>query len=203
MLFASSSDFFRVAASFWAVIRQCLAVLLIALLSPVFCGIALLIKLTSKGPVFFLQLRNGYKGQQFWIVKFRTFACQLDPVQSYRKEHLTVIGRFLRKFSLDELPQLYNVARGEMGFVGPRPHAIEIDRHYEPNIPDLHKRYEVLPGITGMAQLKGYRGYIDVDIMREKISFDLFYIHNQSMLLDISIVMATVFGGFWFDEKVK
>jgi len=203
MLFASSSVFFHPAVAFWAGARQCIAAALIVLLLPVFCIIALLIKLTSKGPVFFLQLRNGYKGQKFWIVKFRTFACQLDPVQSYRKEHLTFVGRFLRKFSLDELPQLYNVAKGDMCFVGPRPHAIEIDRHYAPNIPDLHKRYEVLPGITGMAQLKGYRGYVDVDIMREKISFDLFYIHNQSVLLDARIVVATVLGGFWFDEKVK
>jgi exopolysaccharide biosynthesis polyprenyl glycosylphosphotransferase len=163
---------------------------------PLFAVIALLIKLDSKGPVFFRQKRIGFQGAAFDIFKFRSMrvlengahvaqATKDDP-------RVTCIGRFLRKSSLDELPQLLNIVKGEMSLVGPRPHARAHDEHYAPLIPSYVRRQAVKPGLTGWAQINGARGETPtVDVMRTRAEYDAWYAQNATLLLDIKILLRT------------
>jgi Undecaprenyl-phosphate glucose phosphotransferase len=166
-------------------------------LLPLMLVTALLIKLDSRGPVFFLQNRNGFNGQAFNIVKFRTMHVLEDgPVilQATRNDpRVTRLGRWLRKSSIDELPQLFNVIRGDMSLVGPRPHASSHNSEYEKLIANYAFRHHVRPGLTGWAQVNGYRGETrQIEQMERRVEHDLWYINNWSPLLDLRIVLQTV-----------
>lgn len=167
-------------------------------LAPVLLIIAALIKLDSSGPVFFRQRRNGYRGREFRILKFRTMSVleDGDAVTQARRDdqRVTRVGRLLRKTSFDELPQLLNILRGEMSLVGPRPHAVAHDELYAKLIENYELRQHVKPGVTGWAQVNGLRGETPtVDLMLRRIEFDLWYAANSSVVLDLQILARTVF----------
>jgi undecaprenyl-phosphate galactose phosphotransferase/putative colanic acid biosynthesis UDP-glucose lipid carrier transferase len=170
------------------------------LLSPFLIAVAILIKVESKGPVFFRQRRTGYDGAAFAIYKFRTMAaCEDGPivVQATRNDcRTTRLGSFLRRTSIDELPNLINVLRGEMSLVGPRPHAVPHDRYWSMLVPEYEGRFMVRPGLTGLAQVEGYRGGTpDVESMAARVSHDLDYIRTWSMRLDVEILLRTLLIG--------
>jgi len=182
-------------------LKRCLdipaAAALLLLLSPLFLAIAIMIRLDSRGPVLFRQTRIGFCGRPFMIYKFRSMYTTDDgPVvkQAERGDvRVTRVGRILREKSLDELPQLINVITGDMSLVGPRPHAAAHDRHYEALIPDYAWRHHALPGITGWAQVNGYRGETPtLASMEARIEKDLWYIRNWSIWLDIKILFKTI-----------
>ncbi|CAB3773043.1 UDP-glucose:undecaprenyl-phosphate glucose-1-phosphate transferase [Paraburkholderia humisilvae] len=170
--------------------------------APIFMAIAVAIKLSSPGPVFFRQRRRGANGRIFSIYKFRSMhvhqqadgglqqATRADP-------RITRVGAFLRRTSLDELPQFINVLRGEMSVVGPRPHAIEHDELYGKVIDRYIHRYRIKPGITGWAQVNGYRGETEqVEKMQKRVEHDFYYLCNWSMAFDIKIIATTLLKGF-------
>jgi len=166
-------------------------------LTPFLILIGLLIRMDSKGPVFFVQRRYGFNQQPFRIIKFRTMSTLDDgPVvpQAVRNDpRLTRIGSWLRRWNIDEIPQLFNVLAGDMSLVGPRPHALSHDREYERRISLYARRHNVKPGITGWAQINGFRGVTDTeDKMRNRVEYDLFYIDNWSLWLDLKIIARTV-----------
>jgi len=167
---------------------------LIALL-PLFAVVALAIKLDSRGPVFYRQLRTGKDGKTFKILKFRTMTAESGNkvVQATRNDaRVTRVGRILRKTSIDELPQLINVLLGDMALVGPRPHAIEHDEYYGSILPMYKKRFAVRPGLTGWAQINGLRGETrTLDKMEQRIRCDLEYVRNRSFRLDLAIIFMT------------
>ena len=170
------------------------------LLSPLFALFALLIKLDSRGPVFFMQRRYGFNQEPFRIFKFRSMTTMDDgAIVEQAKENdvrITRIGAFMRKWNVDELPQLINVLRGEMSLVGPRPHALAHDQQYERTIALYARRHNVRPGITGWAQVSGLRGETNSEEkMRKRVEYDLYYIDHWSMLFDIRIIFLTVFSG--------
>jgi Undecaprenyl-phosphate glucose phosphotransferase len=171
-------------------------------LAPLFAAIGLAVKLSSPGPVLFRQQRRGAKGKPFYIYKFRTMRSHAADdgviVQATRDDpRITRIGAFLRRTSLDELPQFFNVLRGEMSVVGPRPHAIEHDALYQHVVDGYVHRYRIKPGITGWAQINGLRGETDsVNKMQRRVEHDLYYLSNWSFALDVRIVLATVLRGF-------
>jgi putative colanic acid biosysnthesis UDP-glucose lipid carrier transferase len=177
------------------------SLLLIGLFSPVMILIIILIKLTSRGPVLFSQKRYGLKGSEIKVFKFRTmYEIQDGDLVEQAKPgdpRITPIGRFLRRMSLDELPQLFNVLIGNMSFVGPRPHSIAINNRFRETIQDYMRRYDVKPGITGWAQIHGYRGYTPTqELMEKRVSYDLWYIQHRSIGLDGVIVFRTIFRIF-------
>jgi putative colanic acid biosysnthesis UDP-glucose lipid carrier transferase len=157
--------------------------------------IALLIKFTSKGPVFFIQKRTGYMGVEFNCFKFRTMYVndEADIKQvSINDKRMTSVGKFLRITHLDEVPQFFNVILGEMSVVGPRPHMLVHTRYYSECIPYYNLRLEVQPGMTGMAQIKDYIGEISVEReLRKRIQWDIYYMKNRSIGLDIKILFST------------
>jgi Undecaprenyl-phosphate glucose phosphotransferase len=166
-------------------------------LTPLLIVTAILIKLDSPGPVFFLQRRFGFNQKPFQIIKFRSMrTCEDGPViRQARKDdpRVTRIGRWLRRWNIDEVPQLFNVIKGEMSLVGPRPHALSHDHEFEPRISTYARRHNVKPGITGWAQIHGLRGETDTDDkMRARIDHDLYYIDNWSVWLDLQILVRTV-----------
>jgi exopolysaccharide biosynthesis polyprenyl glycosylphosphotransferase len=166
------------------------------LLSPLFLVIAAAIRLETRGPVFFRQARTGYCGRTFRIFKFRTMRVLEDGpklAQAKRNDpRVTRIGSFLRRSSLDELPQLINVLAGDMSLVGPRPHALAHDQFYDQRIADYTLRQHVLPGITGWAQIHGLRGETStVDAMRRRVEHDLWYAANGRLRLDLWIMIRT------------
>jgi Undecaprenyl-phosphate glucose phosphotransferase len=166
------------------------------LFTPVMVAAALLIKLDSTGPIFFLQHRYGFNQKPFRIIKFRTMRSLEDgAVISQAKEddpRVTGVGSWLRRWSIDELPQLFNVIKGDMSLVGPRPHAVSHDREYERRIALYARRHNVKPGITGWAQIHGYRGETDTDEkMQKRVEHDLYYIDNWSLGLDLQILIRT------------
>jgi exopolysaccharide biosynthesis polyprenyl glycosylphosphotransferase len=170
----------------------------IVLSLPFFLIVALAIKLDSSGPVIFRQRRIGLEAKEFIIFKFRTMTVLEDgPVvtQACRDDRrVTYIGKFLRRSSLDELPQLFNVLRGDMSLVGPRPHALAHDDHYRVHIADYACRHYVKPGITGWAQVHGLRGETrSLEQMANRVKLDLWYINNSSPGLDLNILLRTCF----------
>jgi Undecaprenyl-phosphate glucose phosphotransferase len=174
----------------------CSAVGLIAL-TPLFILVAILIKLDSPGPVFFVQRRYGFNQQPFRIIKFRTMRALDDGAvveQATRDDpRLTRIGGWLRRWNIDEIPQLFNVLTGDMSLVGPRPHALSHDHEFEQRISLYARRHNVKPGITGWAQINGFRGEIDnEEKLRKRVEYDLFYIDNWSLWFDLKIIARTV-----------
>lgn len=174
-----------------------LASLILILISPILLGIVLAIKLTSPGPAIFRQRRYGLNGESFIVYKFRSMTvCEdgADIVQAQKNDQRTTkVGAFLRRTSLDELPQFINVLQGRMSIVGPRPHAVAHNEMYRKLIKGYMLRHKVKPGITGWAQVNGCRGETqELDKMKERIEFDLDYLQNWSIWLDLWIIMRTV-----------
>ncbi len=166
--------------------------------------LALLIKMESKGPVFFKQGRPGLNQAQFFCYKFRSMQINETTEESVIKNdpRVTRIGRFLRKTSIDEMPQFINVLFGDMSVVGPRPHLWSQNKMYGVKIKKYIVRHYVKPGITGLAQVKGYRGEISTDEdMINRIKYDVFYIENWSLLLDLKIILQTVINVISGEEK--
>ncbi|HBH8229882.1 TPA: undecaprenyl-phosphate glucose phosphotransferase [Raoultella ornithinolytica] len=178
-----------------------LSVVIILLISPVLLLISILIKATSSGPVIFRQKRYGMDGKPIQVWKFRTMHVMENEsivVQATKNDpRVTKIGRFLRRTSLDELPQFFNVFCGQMSIVGPRPHAIIHNEQYRNLIQGYMLRHKVKPGITGWAQVNGWRGETDtLDKMEKRVEYDLEYIREWSIWFDLKIVFLTIFKGF-------
>lgn len=167
-------------------------------ISPLLIGIALLIKYTSPGPIIFKQRRYGIDGEAFQVYKFRTMSVCEDAEEGITQAtqndaRVTRLGAFLRKTSLDELPQLFNVLNGSMSIVGPRPHAIAHNEHYRKIIRGYMWRHKVKPGITGWAQVNGYRGETDtLDKMENRVIYDINYLKNWSLWFDFTIILKTL-----------
>jgi Undecaprenyl-phosphate glucose phosphotransferase len=164
--------------------------------APVMLAIAVAIKLDSRGPVFFVQSRHGYNNRVIRIFKFRSMTVSEDGqeiTQAVRGDtRVTRVGRFLRRTSLDELPQLMNVLRGELSLVGPRPHAVSHNEMFSQLLPGYASRHRVKPGITGLAQINGFRGETKTpDALRERVDYDLAYINKWSLWLDLKILAKT------------
>lgn len=180
------------------IVDKIFAIIILVLLSPVMLIIALLIKLGSPGPVLFRQQRYGFNNKPFSVFKFRTMredvCCNMGGAQAKKDDpRVTELGKFLRKTSLDELPQLFNVLEGSMSLIGPRPHAVNHDDEFSKIINGFFGRYRVKPGITGWAQVNGWRGETDTtDKIRNRFEHDVYYIENWSILLDIKILFKTV-----------
>jgi len=174
------------------------ASLVLILLLPVMALAAIAIKRDSPGPVIFRQVRKGFNGKHFVILKFRTMTVQENGPnveQATRDDsRVTTIGRLLRSSSIDELPQLWNVLRGDMSLIGPRPHALVHDNYFETLLSDYAFRHHVKPGITGWAQCNGARGPTPtIEHIAERVKLDLWYINNWSFWLDLLILIKTVF----------
>jgi len=174
----------------------CGALALLIATAPLLVAIAIAIKVDSPGPVFFRQWRHGFNQRKFRIFKFRTMTVAEDGdvvTQAVKDDpRITRIGRHLRRWNLDELPQLVNVLRGDMSLVGPRPHALTHDRDFERRIAFYARRHNIKPGITGWAQVNGYRGLTDTeDKMRGRVEHDLHYIDNWSIPFDLYIIALT------------
>jgi len=164
---------------------------------PLFAIIALLIKLDSPGPVLFRQRRHGFNHREFRVIKFRTMSTLDDGsrIEQARRndDRVTRVGRFLRSTNLDEIPQLINVLAGQMSLVGPRPHALAHDNEYQERIRQYARRHKVKPGITGWAQVNGYRGETrSIDKMLKRVDHDLYYIDHWSLMFDIRILIMTL-----------
>jgi putative colanic acid biosynthesis UDP-glucose lipid carrier transferase len=180
-----------------AILDYVAASLILVLISPLLLVIAIAIKITSPGPVIFKQKRHGWNGEEIWVYKFRSMVVHHESsggvTQASRNDpRVTPLGRFLRKTSLDELPQFFNVLQGRMSVVGPRPHAVAHNIEYTQHIANYSLRHKVKPGITGWAQICGYRGETDtLDKMEGRIKHDLFYLQHWSIWMDIKIILLT------------
>ena len=174
------------------------------LLSPVFLVIAVAVKLSSPGPVLFKQKRSGINGKPFEIYKFRSMKVHSEDgviTQAKKNDHrITRIGSFIRRTSLDELPQFINVLKGEMSVVGPRPHALTHDEYYGKQINNYCVRLLVKPGITGLAQITGHRGETEtIEKMKKRVEVDVEYVLGWSLLMDIKLIILTPLS--LFDSK--
>ncbi len=174
-----------------------LGLILLVVASPLLLMISAAIKLQSKGPVLFVQQRHGFNNAVFRIYKFRTMTVAEDGdvvTQAQAGDaRITPLGKFLRRYSLDELPQLFNVIRGNMSLVGPRPHALAHNHQYAQLIENYSGRHKVKPGITGWAQVNGYRGETsENELMEQRVNYDLAYIDNWSLWFDFKILLMTV-----------
>jgi putative colanic acid biosysnthesis UDP-glucose lipid carrier transferase len=175
-----------------------ITVLILSWLIPI---VVILIRLESKGSAFYLQNRSGRNYQTFRIIKFRTMTVT-DSDDSFKQAtkddaRITKVGKWLRKLNVDELPQFLNVLQGEMSVVGPRPHPIKLNEIYRPMVEKYMIRHLTKPGITGLAQVRGYRGETaDTEMMHQRVLADVFYIENWSFLLDIKIILLTVWNMF-------
>jgi len=179
-----------------------LSSLILMLIWPVLLLITIAIKLTSSGPVLFKQKRNGQYGKTIDVWKFRSMkVCENGEhiIQAQKNDsRITRLGSFLRRTSLDELPQFFNVLQGQMSIVGPRPHAIAHNRYYQSRIPNYNLRHQIKPGITGWAQINGWRGETDtLDKMEKRIEYDLEYVGKQNFFFDLKIIIMTVLMGFY------
>jgi len=178
------------------------ALTVLVLLSPLLLALALTIKATSPGPVLFRQLRLGLDSRPFHVYKFRSMHVHRESdgqvTQATNDDpRITPLGRFMRRTSLDELPQFLNVLRGDMSVVGPRPHALVHNDIYRKRLSQYMLRHSVKPGITGWAQVNGLRGETDtLEKMKARVEHDLWYIDNWSLWLDLKIIFLTVFKGF-------
>lgn len=176
------------------------AILLLVFFAPLLLIIALAIKIDSPGPALFRQLRTGFRGERFTVYKFRTMRISSDSeggdgrskaITRADDKRVTPLGRVLRRLRIDELPQLLNVLRGDMSWIGPRPEAIELTRWYESEIPFYHYRHIIRPGITGWAQIN--QGHVaEVEDVRAKLHYDFYYIKNFSFWLDVTIALRTI-----------
>jgi Undecaprenyl-phosphate glucose phosphotransferase len=180
-----------------------LAALILPIAAPLMGVIALAIKLDSPGPVLFKQKRYGFNNEVINVFKFRSMYCEHSQDSSQIEQakrgdpRVTRVGRFIRRTSLDELPQLLNVLKGDMSIVGPRPHAVAHNEHYARLIEEYVGRHRVKPGITGWAQVSGLRGETEtLEKMRRRLEYDLNYIENWSVLFDLRIILKTLVVGF-------
>jgi len=179
-----------------------LAFIILILIGPLLVVIAIAVKLTSPGPVLFKQLRHGWDGKPIKIYKFRTMFQHSEEngkvTQAGRQDaRVTSFGAFLRRTSLDELPQFFNVLQGRMSIVGPRPHALAHNEEYKDQIDAYMLRHKVKPGITGWAQINGWRGETDtLEKMQKRVEYDLYYIDHWSLWFDLKIIFITLFKGF-------
>ncbi|MDL2304411.1 exopolysaccharide biosynthesis polyprenyl glycosylphosphotransferase [Bacteroides sp. OttesenSCG-928-D19] len=170
------------------------SVVLICVFPIVFLVLFVCIKLSMPGPVFFKQKRTGKNGKTFICYKFRTMKINSDAdiVQAVNGDpRITALGRFLRLTSVDELPQFWNVLKGDMSVIGPRPHMLAHTKEFSELIDNYDLRHRIKPGITGWAQINGYRGEVTFDKMKKRVEFDLFYINNWSLKLDFIIILRT------------
>ncbi len=183
-----------------------LASMIIILISPLMLLIAIAIKLDSEGPVIFKQARHGWDGRVIKVYKFRSMRTHRERdgqmTQATKDDaRITSVGKFLRRTSLDELPQFFNVLQGRMSVVGPRPHAVVMNEFYKDKVDFYFQRHKVKPGITGLAQVNGLRGETDtLEKMERRIKLDLDYIQRWSVWLDLKIVFLTVYRGFFSEN---
>jgi Undecaprenyl-phosphate glucose phosphotransferase len=182
-----------------------IASVVLVLLAPLLLILALCVRLTSAGPIVFKQKRYGLDGREILVYKFRSMTVTEDGATQYTQvtphdSRVTPFGAFMRKTSLDELPQLFNVLEGSLSIVGPRPHAIAVNEQYRKLIPGYMIRHKIKPGITGWAQINGYRGGDDLESMRKRIEFDLDYLRHWSLALDLSIILRTA-AIVWHDKR--
>lgn len=188
--------------SFDVLFSLCMIVFLLSWLTPL---LAIIIRIESKGPVFFKQKRNGLDNQEFECYKFRSMAVNDLAHQKQATKNdfrVTKIGKFLRRTSLDELPQFFNVFLGEMSVVGPRPHMVSHTNMYAVRINKYMVRHLVKPGITGLAQVRGFRGEVETDTdIINRVKFDIFYIENWSILMDLKIIIQTILNALKGEEK--
>lgn len=172
------------------------ALLALIALMPLWIVIAVWILVTSPGGIFFRQKRTGYNGNVFELLKFRSMYINDEADEEQSTEHdrrITTVGRMLRRTSLDELPQLINVLKGDMSIIGPRPHMLKHTEYYSKLIPDYMRRHEMRPGLTGLAQVKGFRGPTPrVEDMAKRVEADLEYIDKFSLWLDMKIFFLTI-----------
>ena len=179
-----------------------LALFIVPLIAPLLILIAISVKITSPGPILFKQKRHGWDGRVINVYKFRTMKIHSEESgkitqASKGDSRVTPLGAFLRRTSLDELPQFYNVLQGRMSIVGPRPHAIEHNELYKEQVDQYMLRHMVKPGITGWAQINGFRGETDtLEKMKKRVECDLYYIENWSLWFDLKIIFLTIFKGF-------
>ncbi|MCU1756072.1 undecaprenyl-phosphate glucose phosphotransferase [Pseudomonas helleri] len=180
-----------------ALMDRTIALTAIVFLSPLLVIVALAVKLSSPGPVLFKQQRHGWNGKIIQVLKFRSMKVHDDEHVQQASRHdtrVTRVGRFIRRTSLDELPQLFNVLHGDMALVGPRPHAVAHNDYYTDKIHAYMARHRIKPGITGLAQISGCRGETDtLEKMQKRVEIDLDYINNWSLWLDIKIIIKTPF----------
>ena len=188
--------------AFDIVFSSAVIIFLLSWLTPI---IAILIKLESKGPVFFKQSRNGFNYKEFDCFKFRSMTPNKDAhlfQVTKGDQRITRIGKFIRKTSIDELPQFYNVLFGDMSVVGPRPHMVSHTDMYAKKIDKFMVRHFVKPGITGLAQISGFRGEVETDKdIIGRVKYDIFYIENWSLLLDLKIISQTFINALKGEEK--
>jgi len=183
-------------------------IIILGICSWLFPIIAIVIKMTSKGPVFFIQERYGFHEEVFKCIKFRTMVVNDQSATKTTAENdirITPFGKFLRKTSLDEMPQFINVLKGDMSIVGPRPHMLAVDNYYKPKIGRYSLRSMVTPGITGLAQVNGLRGdagNVEVE-MNKRVLADAFYVRNWSFMLDLVIVLKTILLVIGGDKNAK
>jgi putative colanic acid biosynthesis UDP-glucose lipid carrier transferase len=182
-----------------------IASIALVVLAPMLLGVAWAVKSSSKGPVLFRQRRYGLDGREIMVYKFRTMSvCENGEkvTQASRNDvRVTPVGRHLRRWSIDELPQLINVLQGTMSIVGPRPHAVAHNEEYRKLIKRYMVRHKVLPGITGLAQVRGCRGETArVEHMEARVLFDLEYMRRWSPMLDLEIILATAVAVFRTDR---
>lgn len=176
-----------------SIIDRVLAAAALVMLAPMLVLVALVIRIDSRGPVLFRQDRTGQNGRVFQILKFRSMTTDAGLAQATRHDaRVTAVGYWLRRTSIDELPQLVNVLRGEMALVGPRPHAAAHDAHYAPLVTNYTLRFAVKPGLTGWAQINNARGETDtIEKMARRVTLDLEYIRDWSIWLDLRILALT------------
>jgi len=182
------------------------ALIAIILLAPLLLLTAILIKLDSPGPIFFKQRRFGFNNLPIEVLKFRSMHVDMQDVSGAQRTQkgdprVTRVGRVIRRFSIDELPQLFNVLTGNMSLVGPRPHATEMrvgESYYHDAVSGYAARHRVKPGITGLAQVRGLRGEIDtMERARKRVEYDMYYIEHWSPLFDLRIIFETVILVLW------
>jgi putative colanic acid biosynthesis UDP-glucose lipid carrier transferase len=181
------------------------ASVLVLIFAPLLLCVALGVRLSSPGPIVFKQRRYGLDGREIWVYKFRSMTVTEDGCTQYQQVsrgdcRVTPFGAWIRRLSLDELPQLFNVLAGTLSIVGPRPHAIAVNEQYRKLIPGYMLRHKIKPGITGWAQVNGYRGGDDLEAMRKRVEFDMDYLRHWSLALDLSIVLRTAVV-VWKDKR--
>lgn len=172
------------------------SLVLIVLLSPLFLAVSIAIRLDSKGPIFYKQMRTGLDGKDFTLLKFRSMAADNDVYDFKTGDRITKVGNFIRKTSLDELPQLINIIRGDMSFVGPRPWLPILNDYYTEN---QKRRFLVRPGITGLAQVSGRK---DLNIL-DRIELDIKYVNEVSFITDIKIIIKTIMVVFDSSDNTR
>ncbi len=193
MVYQPSAYYYTVKRIMDVMIAMTFITLIMSWLYPI---VAMLIKLTSRGPVFFIQKRTGKRGEEFDCFKFRTMYINEDAdtrQATHGDKRITLIGKFLRLTHIDETPQFLNVLLGDMSIIGPRPHMLYHTRYYAKRIPYYNLRHEAQPGMTGMAQIKGYIGETNMEReLRKRVQWDIYYLKNRSIWLDIKILFTTV-----------